>query len=177
VSSDRLEPPAGARQSTGGGSALPPPSQTLPPDAASGARPPARSDVGLARPAPPVVAQPASPAAGGAQATVAASGFPRAVQTAALPPEAQSRVAPVLVQTSVQPTSLWVQVGAFSNYDNALRLSSRLRQFGATQIASVDAGAQRLYRVRIGPMQRVPDADQLLAQVANVAPEARIVVD
>ncbi len=98
-------------------------------------------------------------------------------RVAALPPEAQGSAIPTLVQTPVRPTSLWVQAGAFSSYDNAAKLGQQLRRFGAPQITQVQSGGQRLYRVRIGPAATVPDADRLLADVAGVAPDARILVD
>ena len=82
-----------------------------------------------------------------------------------------------MLQAQVRPTTLWVQAGAFANYDNAYRLSARLQRYGKTQVAPVPAGAQQLYRVRVGPVQSVAEADRLLAEVAADAPGARIVVD
>lgn len=96
---------------------------------------------------------------------------------AALPPEAQARATPSLTQTSVRPTTLWVQAGAFTTYENAARLGARLQRYGQTQISQVQSGTQQFYRVRVGPAQSVPDADKLLADVSGVAPGARIMVD
>jgi rare lipoprotein A len=96
---------------------------------------------------------------------------------AALPPEAQVRATPALMQTAVRPTTLWVQAGAFSNYESAARLGARLQRYGQTQISQVQSGTQQLYRVRVGPAQSVPDADRLLTDVSGVAPGARIMVD
>lgn len=147
VTSDALPPPEGARVAAVG-APIPPPSATLPPAPAT--RP-------GARPAPrPEMAS---------------------ARVAALPPEAQGAAIPTLVQTTVRPTSLWVQAGAFSSYDNAAKLGQQLRRFGATQITQVQSGSQKLYRVRIGPASTVPEADRLLADVAGVVPEARILVD
>ncbi len=179
VSSDTLAPPSGARASTVMGTALPPPSEILPTAATGSAdgRPVIRGEAGLPRPAPAVIAQapvgsrvPPPPAAPSILA-------PGPAQVAALPPEAQARAVPTLMQTEIRATTLWVQAGAFSSYDNAARLSARLQRFGVTQITPVQNGAQQLYRVRVGPAQTIPAADKLLADVSNVAPGARITVE
>lgn len=148
VASDTLPPPAGARVAAAG-APLPPPSQTLPGAATGAGAPPP--------PPAPIVNAGAS--------------------VAALPPEAQARATPTLIQTNVKPTTLWVQAGAFSTYENAARLGARLQRYGQTQISQVQNGSQQLYRVRVGPAQSVPDADRLLAEVSGVAPGARIMVD
>lgn len=151
VSSDALPPPSGSRVATAG-APLPPPSQTLPaPPPASGGR--------AAAPPPPAPITTAS------------------AQVAALPPEAQARAVPTLVQTPVRPTTLWIQAGAFTSYENAAKLGARLQTYGTTQITQVQSGTQQLYRVRVGPAQNVPEADRLLANVSGVAPGARIMVD
>jgi rare lipoprotein A len=77
----------------------------------------------------------------------------------------------------VQPTSLFIQAGAFSNYDNAYRMSVRLSRYGHAKVTTVSSSGQQLYRVRIGPLASVKDADSLLSEVTPVIPEARIVVD
>ena len=180
VSSDALPPPSGARASTASGAPLPPPSQTLPQAAAGPAdgRPLVRGETGLPRPAPPVIAQ--APVGGRVPVPPPPAPSilaPGPAQVAALPPEAQSRAVPTLLQTEVRSTTLWIQAGAFSSYDNAARLSARLQRFGATQITPVQTGTQQLYRVRIGPAQNIPAADKLLADISDVAPGARITVE
>lgn len=75
-------------------------------------------------------------------------------------------------------TRLFVQAGAFSSMDNALRLQSRLRAAGPTTIAPTTRGGQTLYRVRVGPFDAVGDADAALARVLGLGHnEAEIVVD
>ena len=186
VASDALPPPSGARNAPVTSASLPPPSQTMPPSGVQSAR----SDAGMARPAPPLVAQPAQeqPLTAAQRRTQrdqprtaanppAPAPITGTAAVAALPPEAQARATPTVLQAQVQPTTLWVQAGAFANYDNAYRLSARLQRYGKTQVAPVPAGAQQLYRVRVGPVQSVAEADRLLAEVAADVPEARIVVD
>jgi rare lipoprotein A len=147
IASDALPPPAGARVAAVA-APIPPPSATLPPS-------PAGRQAGRPAPRPEMAS----------------------ARVAALPPEAQGSAIPTLVQTPVRPTALWVQAGAFSSYENAAKLGQQLRRFGAPQIMQVQSGGQRLYRVRIGPAANVPEADKLLADVAGVVPEARILVD
>jgi rare lipoprotein A len=189
VASDALPPPPGARASSSVASAaLPPPSATLPPaTTAASTNPRSRGKVTeqpIARPAAPVIAQPAQTTAASAPPPVAtrprqtASAAPPApTETAALPVTQQAAATAVVTQGSVQPTSLFIQAGAFANYDNAYRMSVRLSRYGGTKVTPVNAGAQQLYRVRLGPINSVQEADLLLAEVTPVVPEARIVVD
>ncbi len=55
-------------------------------------------------------------------------------EVAALPVQEQARARPVVTQQSVRPSNLFVQAGAFANYDNAYRLSARLSRYGTTQV-------------------------------------------
>ena len=73
-------------------------------------------------------------------------------------------------------THLYVQAGAFSNYQNAARLQARLG--GGLKISSVVQNGRTLYRVRLGPFDDVGDADSALAQVESLGSnDAKIVVD
>ena len=75
-------------------------------------------------------------------------------------------------------SSIWIQAGAFSRYDNAIKLMDRLSPFGQSVIAKVERESGVLWRVRIGPMQTVAEADILLDQVIDAGhPEARVIVD
>ncbi|HSE79610.1 MAG TPA: septal ring lytic transglycosylase RlpA family protein [Alphaproteobacteria bacterium] len=159
VASDALPPPPGTR------SAGPVASQPLPPPSASI---PAGASEGPAIRGGPPVSRPASRGTGTSQP---------ASEVAALPVPLQAAAAPTLRQVPVRPTSLYVQAGAFANYDNAKRLGIELEQFGRTQVQPISVGGQNLYRVRLGPLQNVRDADQILDRVAALAPEARVVVD
>ncbi len=174
VSSDALPPPSGARVSTIQVASLPPPSETLPPAAtgSSDGRSTMGGDSGSVRAAPSGAGRVPPPPPRAPSVVLANS-----AQVAALPPEAQIRAVPTLVQTEVRATTLWIQAGAFSSYDNAARLSARLQRFGGTQIVPIQNGAQQLYRVRVGPAQNVPAADKMLADVSDVAPGARITVE
>ena len=75
---------------------------------------------------------------------------------------------------------MFVQAGAFSQFANAHRMEALLRGVGPVQISQVDGsgGSGRMFRVRLGPIRSVSEADALLARVvASGVNEARIVVD
>jgi len=77
------------------------------------------------------------------------------------------------------PPRLSIQVGAFTRYDNALRLKERLERAGMGPLYIQEAGgATPLYRVRIGPVATVARADELVAEAArHGVPDALLVVD
>ncbi len=78
----------------------------------------------------------------------------------------------------VRPTSIYVQAGAFSKAENAIRLQAKLSNLGDVRVTDTKTNGSDLFRVRIGPIPSVNDADQLLDRVVGSGfPEARIVVD
>ncbi len=78
----------------------------------------------------------------------------------------------------VRPTNIFVQAGAFTQYDNANRLSARLSGLGPTRVTRVEIAGQLFFRVRLGPIASVGEADRMLALMIDAGyPEARIVVD
>jgi len=74
---------------------------------------------------------------------------------------------------------LYLQVGAFSSQVNADKLHKRLsRMFKARKIHSEYASDQNVYRVRIGPLASVADADELSTHLNNKGiPTAKIIID
>lgn len=73
-------------------------------------------------------------------------------------------------------THLYVQLGAFSNYQNALRLATRLG--GDVKISTIQRNGQTLYRVRSGPFATTDDADQALSSLlSRGGADAHIVVE
>jgi rare lipoprotein A len=145
----------------------------------------AMADAPVAAPRTQVVAE-ALPVAPGVRAKPA-----RAV--AALPsaaPSPDSRVAQMdqpieppplpekVTVVPVKPTNIFIQVGAFSRSDNAARARSRAESFGPVRMASVRQQGIELYRVRLGPIESVDEADKLLSRVVESGlTEAKIVVD
>jgi rare lipoprotein A len=97
-----------------------------------------------------------------------------ATQAARAPQSNDGRVETVPVET----TRIYIQAGAFSNRDNAMRLSGALRRIAPSQISETRVDGQTFYRVRLGPVTTVADADALLEQVIGSGyPGARVVVD
>jgi rare lipoprotein A len=78
----------------------------------------------------------------------------------------------------VKPTQIYIQLGAFAHMDNATRLKARFAQLGAVQIDGARINGMKMFRVRLGPLPSVDEADRLLDRaVGSGVPEARIVVD
>lgn len=100
-------------------------------------------------------------------------------------PQVKAPAAPVVRQSAVPPvtrpvgaTRLFVQAGAFTSYENALRLKSRLSGVGDTQISHVLINGRDWFRVRVGPMDDVAIADRMLESVvASGSDDARIIVE
>jgi len=73
---------------------------------------------------------------------------------------------------------IFVQVGAFTRYNNANRLRARLSVIGRATILQTRIVDRPFFRVRFGPMKSVEEADRLLASVVRAGQrDARIVVD
>jgi rare lipoprotein A len=120
-----------------------------PPGAVAAPPPPARQRV-IAPPPPPPVA---------------------AAVPQAPPPEKVGVVA-------VHKTQIYIQAGAFTRQDNAQRVKSRLDPLGIVHVTGVRSQGIDLYRVRLGPIANVDEADRLLARVVDGGlSDARIVVD
>lgn len=89
-------------------------------------------------------------------------------------PQPDGRVTTVPVHS----TAMFVQAGAFTNVANANRLRAKLAPLGRSQVVPAVIGNQRFYRVRVGPIASLAQADIVLARVVAAGhPEARIIVD
>lgn len=111
---------------------------------------------------------------------------PAAVDRVSLEPPVQmpkkiSEVSPVAEYVQLTPsgkTNIYVQAGAFSNEDNAMRLKHSLAKVGTASVAKAVVNGKQFYRVRLGPIDSVSNADKLLKKVVGTgATTARIVVD
>ncbi len=84
-----------------------------------------------------------------------------------------------VVQVPVPATNrIFVQAGAFTVEDNAMRLKDKLAPLGQVAITSAIVNGKKFYRVRVGPIADVTQADAVLEKVikAGVA-HPRIIVD
>lgn len=78
----------------------------------------------------------------------------------------------------VRKTSMFIQAGAFANMGNADRLKKKLAPFGRAQVVPAVVGSQRFYRVRVGPIATLAEADNTLAKIVAAGhSEARLIVD
>lgn len=109
---------------------------------------------------------------GATTGTTASSPPPRPAQQVAYKRPDEVTFVPVVA------SSIYVQVGAFSEYGNADRLRARLSHIGRTWVKTVSVDGGPMHRVRIGPLSSVGEADFVLSQVvANGLQGARILVD
>lgn len=124
-----------------------------------------------AAPRIPVTQEPLTAPTGAAAAPSPSPGAPAAA------PVASGPVSQVAIPPATQ-TRMFVQAGAFTNSDLAVRLQQRLAGLGPVKIMEATVGGQDFYRVRLGPFADVPEADTLLERVIAAGfPGARIVVD
>lgn len=86
---------------------------------------------------------------------------------------------PVVTTEAVTPTQMFIQAGAFSKYENATNVSTRLQAISqTTNVTPVISGEREFYRVRLGPLASVEEADVMLDQVVKAGyPEAQLIVD
>ncbi len=101
------------------------------------------------------------------------------------PPSAVAALSqPVVVpdtvrQVTVKPTGIFIQTGAFADFNNANRQKVLLSSLGPTNVSQTTLNNQQpLFRVRLGPISSVAEADKLLERVAASGyPDARVIVD
>ena len=83
-----------------------------------------------------------------------------------------------VTQVAVPPlTAMYVQAGAFSTPNPAGVVASRLNSLGAKVFRATKDG-QQIYRVRIGPLQTIEQADEMLLRVQELGHnDVQIVVE
>jgi rare lipoprotein A len=136
---------------------------------------PIRTDVDVSRAS--VGAETLAPPPG-AKATQPAAEAPRE-----RPPE-RGPVAPpkplddTVTQTAVRPTNIYVQVGAFSQHQNAYQVQTKLSRVANVNVSSALVNGREFFRVRTPPLQSVETADGVLNQIIRSGyQDARIVVE
>ncbi|BAE51256.1 septal ring lytic transglycosylase RlpA family protein [Paramagnetospirillum magneticum] len=114
---------------------------------------------------------------GGDNVTIASSVQPK--RSGMTPESVEREVAAQEVKSvPVRPTSIYVQAGSYGRHDNANRMVARLSKVGKAQLQQVHVQGKTLFRVRLGPMTSVEEADRVLdSVVATGAEDARVVVD
>lgn len=130
-----------------------------------------------AAPVDKVAAEPLPTPAG---VVMAANQLPPTRPTPA-PPREVAASAPALpdrvMVVPVKPTQIYIQAGAFISMDRAWRLKAQLDKLGPVSIANAKVSGMVVYRVRLGPVPSVEQADALLNKVSVTSPDARIIVN
>ncbi len=79
---------------------------------------------------------------------------------------------------AVKKTKIFIQAGAFSVFENANRVRALLSGVGPVKISPTLVNGRDLFRVRVGPIVSVAEADRMLEWVGQAGyPNARIIVD
>ncbi|MDF1792986.1 MAG: septal ring lytic transglycosylase RlpA family protein [Thalassobaculaceae bacterium] len=120
----------------------------------------------------------------GAQTAKTAPASPKAAAPITAPaqtgaPVPASPVRPLVSRTKPQPTQIYIQAGSFEDPENAHRLTGRLGAFfQGAHVQPAKVSGKTFYRVRIGPVNDVDNADRLLERVIVAGyPGSRIVLD
>ncbi|WEN15125.1 septal ring lytic transglycosylase RlpA family protein [Rhodanobacter sp. AS-Z3] len=95
------------------------------------------------------------------------------------PGAAATELPPPPAVTGSHP-GIFLQVGAFSDANNADRLAQRLREarLGAVQVSDALSNDRHVYRVRIGPLDSVDRADEISARIERMGlPRPQVAVD
>ncbi len=83
---------------------------------------------------------------------------------------------PVVTNLPVRPTEIYVQAGSFTVYDNAVRQRDTLGSYSNASISTAQVNGRQFYRVRLGPVGKVDEADQLLARLVQAGQNSAIIV-
>jgi rare lipoprotein A len=142
----------------------------------AGASPP---NPAYAAPVAPVLAQTLQPAPETRVASAEPQPVPPPAPVAAAPAPTASPVPAALVTVvPVKSSQIYIQAGAFAVPGNAQKVKSRLDALGTVNVTGATVNGVQVYRVRLGPIGSVDEADKLLDRVlATGISEARIIVD
>lgn len=153
----------------------PPPDPTLPTAPPPSAAPSGSVQVAVLN--APSGARPAQTAVSDAPPPVQAA--PQGRGPAAAPAGSAATVRPLVSRSAPEPTEIFIQAGSFEDPDNAHRLTGRLGAFfHGAHVQPAEVSGKTFYRVRIGPISDVDNADRLLERVIVAGyPGSRIVVD
>ena len=92
------------------------------------------------------------------------------------PPQQAPQQADVRPQPAASATGMWaVQLGSFSNKENAEKLAADLRKQGyAAFLSQLTTGNGQLHRVRIGPQKDREAAEEMAARLAKVGHKGQV---
>jgi DedD protein len=100
-----------------------------------------------------------------------------AVETAPDKPAPEPVREPVVEQAAASTTGMWaVQLGSFSNKDNAEKLAADLRKQGyAAFLSQLNTDSGPLHRVRIGPQKDRESAEAMASRLLKVGHKGQVV--
>jgi rare lipoprotein A len=141
----------------------------------------AGSEIPHAAPRVAVVAEALPPPTTRNGTAVPVSPAPEPVAPLPAPPPSTPAPAPLPETVSiipVKPNHIFIQAGAYASGTNAIRMKAKLDPLGAVVVAGARINGVDIYRVRLGPVATVDEADQLLNRAIGIgATDAKIVVD
>jgi DedD protein len=131
-------------------------------------------EAAVPEPMPAEAVAPMATAPAQASTTVATPTEPATASTPAPAPRAESR--PEARPPSPSPGAFAVQLGSFSNRDNANRLVREMTAKGfAAFVAPITSNGRELYRVRVGPTRDRAAAEALATQLRRIGQTGSIV--
>ena len=166
------------------GAAVPPSPTTA--TAAPAARPPPGPSIAVAELAPPAPSRPPEPMPA-ATAPVAEPSPPRrswliaSAEAETLAPRPRQpaplpAAQPDRVTTPLGSSRIFIQAGAFAVPENVQRARTRFSALANVEVTNISVHGNPLYRVRLGPVASVEEADRLLSRlVGGGYPDAHIV--
>ena len=86
--------------------------------------------------------------------------------------------APVALTPIPDNPKMYIQAGAFVRFDNANRLKAILSPIGPVEVTQIRVTGRPLFRVRLGPIPTVEEADGMLAAVVKAGyAESQLIID
>lgn len=86
--------------------------------------------------------------------------------------------APKVTQRKVKPNQkIYIQAGAFAQKENAANLKQSLTKYAKASVSEIKVKGKKLYRVRLGPLTNVKEADRVLLKVIQISKGAHITVE
>lgn len=82
----------------------------------------------------------------------------------------------VVMQETVSNTEIFVQAGSFSNSENAQSLAQKLSSVSQVTVTPTNLNGTDFYRVRLGPMGSVDDADRVLNNLVSSGHNQAVIV-
>jgi len=103
---------------------------------------------------------------------------PQPVVQSAMADPKPPQVTETVRTVAVSPTKMFIQAGAFSKFENANRVKAKLASIGDVQVSQVLVNGRDFFRVRVGPLNNINEADQILNRVIRSGySSAKIIVE